>query len=72
MVSTVTNRGRADRMSIDGAFKHERLIESLKALVRDGKRRRKKVFLILDNLGVHHCKPVNARLADNERHIEVF
>ncbi len=34
-------------MIIDGAFNHERLIEFLQALVRDGKRRRKKVFLIL-------------------------
>ena len=32
----------------------------------------KKVFLILDNLGVHHCKPVKAWLAENTRHIEVF
>jgi transposase len=40
--------------------------------VRDGKRRRKKVFLILDNLGVHHCKPVKAWLAENKKDIEVF
>lgn len=72
MISTVTNQGRANWMIIDGAFNHERLIEFLQALVRDGKRRSKKVFLVLDNLGVHHCKPVKAWLADNQRHIEVF
>ncbi len=72
MISTVTNRGRANWMIIDGAFNHERLIEFLQALVRDGKRRRKKVFLILDNLGVHHCKPVKAWLAEHKRAIEVF
>ncbi|MBK6869081.1 MAG: IS630 family transposase [Burkholderiales bacterium] len=72
MISTVTNRGRANWMIIDGAFNHERLIEFLQALVRDGKRRRKKVFLILDNLGVHHCKPVKAWLAERGRDIEVF
>ena len=72
MISTVTNRGRANWMIIDGAFNHERLIEFLQALVRDGKRRRKKVFLILDNLGVHHCKPVKAWLAERQRDIEVF
>ena len=72
MISTVTNRGRANWMIIDGAFNHERLIEFLQALVRDGKRRRKKVFLILDNLGVHHCKPVKAWLAERERDIKVF
>ena len=59
-------------MIIDGAFNHERLIEFLQALVRDGRRRRKKVFLILDNLGVHHCKPVKAWLAEHRPAIEVF
>ncbi len=57
MISTVTNQGRANWMIIDGAFNHERLIEFLQALVRDGKRRRKKVFLILDNLGVTTASP---------------
>jgi len=72
MISTVTNQGRANWMIIDGAFNHERLIEFLQALVRDGKRRRRKVFLILDNLGVHHCKPVKAWLAEHRRDIEVY
>ena len=54
------------------ALNHERLIEFLQALVRDSKRRRKKVFLILDNLGVHHCKPVKAWLAEHRLHIEAF
>ncbi len=69
MISTVTNQGRAHWMIIDGAFNPERLIEFLQALM-DGKRRRKKVFLILDNLGVHHCKPVKAWLAEHRLHIE--
>jgi transposase len=72
MISTVTNQGRANWMIIDGAFNHERLIEFLDALRRDGKRRRKKVFLILDNLGVHHCKPVKAWLAEHHADIEAF
>jgi hypothetical protein len=71
MISTVTNQGRANWMIIDGAFNHERLIEFMQALVRDGKRRRKKVFLILGNLGVHHCKHVKAWLAENKKDIEV-
>ena len=72
MISTVTNQGRASWMIVDGAFNHERLIEFLQALVRDGRKAGKKVFLILDNLGVHHCKPVKAWLAEHTRHIEVF
>jgi transposase len=72
MISTVTNQGRANWMIIDGAFNHERLIEFLDSLVKDGKRRGRKVFLILDNLSVHHCKPVKAWLAEQSSDIEVF
>jgi transposase len=72
MISTVTNRGKASWMIVDGAFNHERLIEFLQALVKDGRKARKKIFLILDNLGVHHCKPVKAWLAENRKYIEVF
>lgn len=55
-------------MIIDGAFNHERVIECLQALVRDGGRRHKKVFLVADNLGVHHCKPVKAWLVEHVHH----
>ena len=59
-------------MIIDGSFNHERLIELLRALVQDGKRAGRKVFLILDNLGVHHCKPVKAWIGEHQADIEVF
>ena len=42
-------------MIIDEAFDAEKLIEFLRALIKDA---RKKVFLILDNLRVHHSKLV--------------
>jgi transposase len=72
MISTVTNQGKASWMIVEGAFNHEKLIEFFRALVADGQRVGKKVFLILDNLGVHHCKPVKAWLAEHRQHIEVF
>ena len=72
MMSTVTNQGKASWMIIDGAFNHEKLIEFFEALVVDGKHAGKKVFLVLDNLGVHHCKPVKAWLAAHQADIEVF
>ena len=31
-----------------------------------------KVFLVLDNLGVHHCKPVKQWLSGHGEQIEVF
>lgn len=69
MISTVTNQGKARWMIIDGAFNHARLIEFFEALIEEAPR---KVYLILDNLGVHHCKPVKAWLAAHSDEIEVF
>jgi hypothetical protein len=60
MVATVTNQGKARWTIIDGAFNHERLIEFLESLVKDTGT---KIFLVLDNFGGHHCKPVKAWLA---------
>ena len=45
------------------------MIEFLEALIKDAG---KKVFLILDNLRVHHSKPVKAWLAERKEQIEVF
>jgi transposase len=69
MIATVTNRGKARWMIIDEAFNSDRLIEFLQALIKDAG---KKVFLILDNLRVHHSKPVKAWLAERTQQIEVF
>ena len=67
-------------MIIDDSFNADRLIEFLGALITDAQSRRaadgsaapKKVFLILDNLRVHHSKLVKAWLADKQAKIEVF
>jgi transposase len=69
MIATVTNRGKARWMIIDDAFNADRLIEFMEALIKDAG---KKVFLILDNLRVHHSKPVKAWLEENQKEIEVF
>ena len=69
MISTVTNQGKARWMIIDDVFNADRLIEFLEALIRDALG---KIFLILDNLRVHHSKPVKASLADHSNQIEIF
>lgn len=69
MISTVTNQGKARWMMVEDAFNSDKRIEFLEALVKDSNR---KVFLILDNLRVHHSKPVKAWLADRKEQIEVF
>ncbi len=56
-------------MIIDEAFSADKLIEFLTALIKDAG---KKVFLILDNLRVHHSKIVKAWLQAQEAQIEAF
>lgn len=69
MIATVTNRGKAHWMIIDEAFNADRLIEFMQALIKDAGR---KVFLILDNLRVHHSKPVKEWAKNNKKKIELF
>jgi transposase len=69
MISSVTNQGKCRWMMIDGAFNSERFIEFMTSLIKDIDC---KVFVILDNLKVHHSKPVKAWLKDNENDIEAF
>lgn len=69
MIATVTNQGKTRWMIIDESFNADKLIEFLESLIKDAK---KKVFLILDNLRVHHSKPVKAWLAERSAQIEVF
>lgn len=69
MIATVTNQGKTRWMIIDESFNSEKLIEFLQALIQDAG---KKVFLILDNLRVHHSKPVKAWVAEHQDKIELF
>lgn len=69
MIATVTNQGKTRWMIIDEAFSADKLIEFLQALIKDAG---KKVFLIVDNLRVHHAKPVKAWLAEHSNQIEMF
>ncbi len=69
MISTVTNQGKTQWMIVEDAFNSDKLIEFLEALIKDAP---KKIFLILDNLRVHHSKPVKAWLEKHQEKIEVF
>jgi len=69
MIATVTNQGKTRWMIIDEAFNSDKLIEFLEALIKDAD---KKVFLILDNLRVHHSKPVKAWVEEHKDEIELF
>ena len=69
MISSVNNQGKCYWMVIDGVFNADRLVESMESLIKDVPR---KVFLVMDNLKVHHCKPVMAWLEEHKDRIEVF
>jgi len=69
IISTVTNKGTMRWKIFNGALNADILIDFMKRLVRDAGR---KVYLILDNLRVHHSKPVKAWLAEHRHEIEVF
>ncbi len=60
-IQTSPYRAREQGMIIDEAFDAEKFIEFLEALIKDADR---KVFLILDNLRVHHSKLVKAWVAE--------
>ena len=57
------------RKIFDGALNADILIDFMKRLIRDAGR---KVYLIMDNLRVHHSKPVKAWLAQHKAEIEVY
>jgi transposase len=69
VISTVTNKGQMRWKIFDGALNTTILLDFFRRLIKGAK---KKVFLILDNLRVHHAKPVKEWLSQNDGAIEVF
>lgn len=69
MISAITNQGLVRFRFFDGALDTDRFIEFLGDLVKDAER---KVFLIVDNLRVHHARLVKEWLATRKDQIEVF
>ena len=70
MISTVTNQGLVRWMIYDGTMDAKVFIKFLRRLIQGAKGR--KIFLILDNLRVHHAKIVKAWLIGREHEIELF
>ncbi len=69
MISTVTNRGKARFMIYREKMRAQVLIKFMKQLIKGSDR---KIFLILDNLRVHHAKRVKAWLEKHPKEIELF
>lgn len=71
LISTVTNQGKVRFMVYGGMFTAQTLIKFLKRLIKDAKRM---VYLILDNLRVHHAKMVKEWVETKEikRSLKLF
>ena len=69
MISSVTNQGKVRFMIYSKSMNAKVLIKFLKRLIKSGDR---KIFLILDNLKVHHANLVREWLDGKEDQIEIF
>lgn len=69
MISTVTNQGKVQFMIYSENMNSDKFIEFLKQLT---KKNEQKIFLILDNLRVHHSFIVKDWIKENINKIELF
>lgn len=69
MISAITNQGHVRFMVYEEKMNQKLLLDFLRRLVAESER---KVFLILDNLRVHHGKIVAAWLENHTDEIELF
>lgn len=69
MISAIANQGQCRFMVYKGGMKTETFLTFLRRLVKDVK---KKVFLIVDNLKVHHAIKVQEWLEEHKKEIELF
>ena len=69
MISSITNQGKVRFMIYDEKFTARVFIRFLQQLLKGAE---KKLYLILDNLRVHHAKVVKEWLKDKHEKIELF
>jgi transposase len=69
MISSITNQGKVRFMLYQETMNAKMFIKFIKQLLKDADR---KIFLILDNLRVHHARVVKDWLKDYTKEIELF
>lgn len=69
MISAITNQGKVRFRIFEGSMNADVLIDFCERLIKSTRR---KVYLILDNLRVHHARVFKAWLAEHGEQIEVF
>jgi len=69
LISSLTNQGKLRYMAYKGGMNAKLFLVFLKRLTKDTD---KKIFLIVDNLRVHHAKIIKEWQKQNEEKIELF
>jgi transposase len=69
MISAIANQGQLRFMIYKGGLNIDKFLIFLKRLIKDAQ---KKVFLIVDNLRVHHAKLVQEWVNEHKNEIELF
>lgn len=68
LISAINNRGKMEWMALQQSLDSDLFIKFLRQLI---KYRKRKIILIVDNLRVHHSKPVKQWLEENQARIEL-
>ena len=69
MISALTSQGEVRYMLYEGSMDQQRMIAFLRNMIRTS---RQKIFLILDNLKVHHGNMVGEWVSRHQDKIELF
>ncbi len=69
MISSITNQGKVRFMIYKDSMNAKMFIKFIKQLIKEAD---KKIFLILDNMRVHHARVVKEWLKDYTERIELF
>ncbi|MCD7920444.1 MAG: IS630 family transposase [Clostridiales bacterium] len=69
MISAISNRGKVHFMFSADSMNADKLIDFMERLIKDAGR---KVYLILDNLRVHHSKKATQWATDHSNQIALF
>ena len=70
MISAINNQGKLHFLLYSDAINSDRLISFMDAIIKSSEGR--KVYLILDNLRVHHSKAVSAWVDERKEKIRLF
>jgi len=72
MLSAISPSGEHKFMLYEDSTTQQKLIEFMQNLIKDKQKNKDKVYLILDNLKVHHGKLIKTFIEENKTKISIF